>query len=91
MNLLTPDAPASIYGVVPELTKDRFGSLKRVFVKCTQDWTIRPGTQDLMIEDLDTAYPGNKTVVHELDSSHEVMLSKPEELAMVLLKIAGRM
>ena len=89
MNLLTPDAPAAIYGVAPELTEDRYGALKRVFIKCSQDWTIRPGTQDLMIADLDAAFPDNKMVVHEIDTSHEVMLSKPKELAAVLLRIAG--
>ena len=89
MNMLTPDAPASIYGVVPELTEERFGSLRRVFIKCSQDWTLRPGTQDLMISDLDAAYPANPTIVHEMDASHEVMLSKPRELAALLLTIAG--
>ena len=89
MNMLTPDAPISMYSEVPNLKNDRFGSLKRVFVKCTEDWTIRPDTQDLMIKDLDDAYPDNPTQVHEIQSSHEVMLSKPKELAEVLLKVAG--
>ncbi len=89
MNLLSPDAPAAIYGVAPDLTPERFGSLKRVFIKCTEDWTIRPGTQDLMISDLDAAYPDNATTVFEIVSSHEVMLSKPKELADTLLKVVG--
>ncbi len=89
MNMLTPDAPISIYSVVPELTAERYGSLRRVFIKCSQDWTLRPGTQDLMISDLDSAYPDNPTIVHEMDASHEVMLSKPRELAALLLTIAG--
>ncbi|MCG8355212.1 MAG: alpha/beta fold hydrolase [Kiloniellales bacterium] len=89
MNMLTPDAPISMYSEVPNLTKERYGSLKRAYVKCTQDWTIRPGTQDLMIEEMDTAFPENKTMVYELSSSHEPMLSQPKALASVLLKIAG--
>ncbi len=89
MNLLTPDAPISIYGVAPELSQERYGSLRRVFVKCAQDWTLRPGTQDLMISDLDAAFPDNPTIVHEIDASHEVMLSKPRELAEVLLEVAA--
>ncbi len=89
MNLLTPDAPAAIYGVAPELTGAGYGSLERVFIKCSQDWTIRPGTQDLMIADLDAAYPDNPTKVLDIDTSHEVMLSKPRELADALLSVAG--
>lgn len=89
MNLLTPDAPISIYSVAPELTEERFGSLGRVFVKCSQDWTLRPATQDLMIQELDAAFPDNPTIVHEIDSSHEVMLAKPKELADVLLAVAS--
>ena len=86
LNMLTPDAPAAIYSEVPTLTADRYGSVDRVFIKCTEDFTLRPALQDLMVSDLNAAFPDKPVRVFEMQSSHEPMLSRPEELAETLLK-----
>ena len=86
MNMLTPDAPVAIYGEEPALTADRYGRIDRVFIKCTQDYTLRPALQDRMISDLNAAFPDKPVRVFEMQSSHEPMLSRPEELAETLLK-----
>ena len=86
LNMLTPDAPVAMYGDEPALTADRYGSLDRVFIKCTQDYTLRPALQDRMINDLNAAFPDKPVRVFEMQSSHEPMLSRPKELAETLLK-----
>ena len=68
------------------LPADRYGSIDRVFIKCTQDYTLRPALQDRMISDLNAAFPEKPVRVFEMQSSHEPMLSRPEELAETLLK-----
>ena len=89
-NALTPDAPAAMYGDVPELTEVNYGALKRHYIKCTLDKTIPLAAQELMIAESDAAWPHNPTVVHSLEASHSPYLSMPEKLADVLCKIAAR-
>ncbi|MEP5729931.1 MAG: alpha/beta fold hydrolase [Sulfitobacter sp.] len=86
LNMLTPDAPVAIYGEEPALTVDRYGSIDRVFIKCSKDYTLRPALQDLMISDLNAAFPDKPVRVFEMQSSHEPMLSQPKELAEALMK-----
>ena len=42
--------------------------------------------QRKFIELADTAFPGNPTTVHSLDSAHSPFLSRPGELADIILK-----
>ncbi|MEM8987648.1 MAG: alpha/beta fold hydrolase [Pseudomonadota bacterium] len=91
LNMMIPDAPFSMYFETPNLTPERFGSVKRIFIKCTEDFTIRPTTQDLMIADLNAAFPQNPTHVYEIASSHEVMLSKPTDLSETMIDLAQRL
>ena len=88
LNMMIPDAPFQMYFEVPLLTTTGFGALKRSFVKCTEDYAIRLATQDLAIADLDAAFPDNPTRTVEVASSHEVMLSKPKELAEAMIGLA---
>ena len=81
LNLLTPDAPFSMYFEPLGLTSERYGSISRCFVQCSEDFTVRPATQELMISDVDRAFPKNPTRMQTIASSHEVMLSQPAELA----------
>lgn len=61
------------------LTLERFGSVQRHYIECTEDRTIRIESQRLMQEFV----PGAK--VTTLESDHSPFLSRPEALAEALL------
>ncbi|KAH9663407.1 methylesterase 10 [Citrus sinensis] len=63
------------------LTKEKFGSVDRVYVICKEDEVMKEDFQRAMIEDY---HP--KQVVSISAAGHMVMLSKPEELCQILLE-----
>ncbi|EFJ10380.1 hypothetical protein SELMODRAFT_128357 [Selaginella moellendorffii] len=65
-----------------ELSREKYGSIPRYFVKTTQDKLISPKLQDLMIE-----YNPPKRVFH-VHSDHSPFFSKPAILLEYLLKVA---
>ena len=85
--LLTPDAPAGIALGATTLTQGGWGSVPRTYVRCTQDFTIRPALQQKFIADADAAFPANPTVVHTLDASHSPFLSMPGQVADIVVKL----
>jgi pimeloyl-ACP methyl ester carboxylesterase len=88
-NLLTPDVPVGLFGTVVRTTKERWGRVPRVFIRCTEDYAIRPGLQDKFIALADAATPRNLTEVHTLPTSHSAFISRPAELANILLKLSA--
>jgi len=62
----------------------RFGSVDKVYVKTLRDNTISPRMQDRML----ARVPVRKVV--EIDSSHSPYLSRPAELAQILLAATVR-
>jgi pimeloyl-ACP methyl ester carboxylesterase len=87
-NLLSPDEPYQTFEDVIAVTAARWGSIKRTFVKCLNDRALRPATQQGWIDEADAFSPTNKFSVVELASSHSPFLSKPAELARVLMALA---
>lgn len=83
MHLLTPDAPAAMYGEMAEF-KDGYAGLKRTYIRCTGDNTLVPSTSEVIVADMNAAWPDSPTTMIDLDSSHEAMFSKPEELAKLI-------
>lgn len=73
--------PVTRAGIPPELPK--------TFVKLLQDQSLRPDRQDVLIENL-RACPGSDVDVVTIDAGHDVMISRPKELADVLNAIAAR-
>jgi hypothetical protein len=67
------------------LTRQAWGSLARTYIVCKQDMALRPTLQEKFIADADNAYPDNRTAVALLDASHSPFLSRPRELADILL------
>jgi pimeloyl-ACP methyl ester carboxylesterase len=61
------------------LTPERFGTLPRIYVECTQDRTIVISGQRMM----QALVPGARVVT--LDADHSPFLSRPAELAAALL------
>lgn len=72
-----------------EITSERFGTVPRHYIRCTQDRAVPLSGQDHMIASVD-AVIGNKTVTHTLASSHSPFLSQPAALANILVEIADQ-
>lgn len=88
-NLLTPDVPVTPFATPVVTTRERWGSLRRHYIMCLQDWAIRPTLQKRFIEEADVFVPALPTVVHQMNTSHSPFMSQPEVLAELLAGIAG--
>lgn len=87
MKHLHPDEPAQVLGVPSPVTKERFGSVARHFIRCTHDNAIPLAGQDEMIRMMDEAMH-QETVVHDIESSHSPFHSQPGKLADIIARIA---
>jgi pimeloyl-ACP methyl ester carboxylesterase len=74
-----PKAPRS---TPMRLTPERFGSMPRTYIECTEDRTIPLSSQRLMQQ----LVPGAEVVT--LDADHSPFLSRPRELTEALLGVA---
>jgi pimeloyl-ACP methyl ester carboxylesterase len=70
------------------ITPERFGTVPRYYIRCTQDRAIPLDAQDHMIASVDASI-GSKTITHTLESSHSPFLSQPANLAKILIDIAS--
>jgi pimeloyl-ACP methyl ester carboxylesterase len=87
-NGLHCDEPVAVAAVPSAITPDRYGTVARHYIRCTQDRAIPLAGQDHMIEAVDGAM-GNATQVHTLHSSHSPFISQPGALAGILRDIAA--
>jgi pimeloyl-ACP methyl ester carboxylesterase len=69
-----------------EITPEKFGTVPRHYIRCTQDRAIPLTGQDHMIATVDGAI-GGKTTTHTLESSHSPFLSQPANLSKILIDI----
>jgi pimeloyl-ACP methyl ester carboxylesterase len=69
-----------------EITPERFGTVPRHYIRCTQDRAIPLTGQDHMIATVDGTV-GGKTTTHTLESSHSPFLSQPAALSKILIDI----
>ena len=85
LHLLTPDAPAAIYGDVAEFPPEA-GGLSRTFIRCALDRTLLPSTCEAIVADRWTG-PGRPPRQRwwNWNPSHEAMFSRPDELAALLI------
>jgi pimeloyl-ACP methyl ester carboxylesterase len=88
LGLLTPDGPVAMLLGTTRLTTDGWGSVPRTYVKCEQDWAIRPALQRRFVAEADAAFPDNPTTVVTLDASHSPFLSMPDRVADIVTKPA---
>jgi pimeloyl-ACP methyl ester carboxylesterase len=70
------------------ITPERFGTVPRHYIRCTQDRAIPLAGQDHMIATVDGAI-GGKTTIHTLESSHSPFLSQPAALSKMLTGISA--
>ncbi|CAK7339428.1 unnamed protein product [Dovyalis caffra] len=65
-----------------KFTNDRYGSVPRVYIVCTEDLLLTPSLQRSMIEQ-------NKVKeVMDIPADHMAVLSKPKELSQCILELA---
>ena len=84
---LHPDEPVSVAEVPSGITPERFGTLTRHYIHCTQDQAVTPAGQQEMIRLMDASM-GNQTQVHTLVSSHSPFFSQPDKLVELLIQIS---
>ena len=89
-NICTPDDPFQKYTLPTVKTAQRWGSIRRSYIRTAQDQAFLPALQDQWIAQADAFTPPNKTNVYSLDSSHFSFASQPDNLTAILLDIAGR-
>lgn len=81
-NLLVPDDAFGPFMSKIPLSQERWGSLKRAYIKCTADRVVPVAAADAMIEAVDAFSPLNRTIVKSLPgASHSPFLSQPQSLA----------
>jgi pimeloyl-ACP methyl ester carboxylesterase len=73
------EEPVSRTGIPPELPK--------TFVKLLQDRSLAPDHQDVLVQNLRDC-PGGDVDVVTIDAGHDVMISRPKELADVLNRLS---
>ncbi|WP_175684676.1 alpha/beta fold hydrolase [Burkholderia anthina] len=86
-NLMTPDDPVAPFAIPLHVTEDAWGAVPRTYLRCANDWAIRPACQDLMISHADEFTPQNKTNIIRLDSGHSPFFSQPHTVADNLLAL----
>lgn len=81
---LVPELPARVTVEDARGTSERWGSLPRTFVRCTNDRALVIALQDRMIREADEATPNNPFEVHTLPAGHSPFASMPRELSEIL-------
>lgn len=87
-SLLHCDEPIAVAITPSGITRERFGTVPRHYIRCTQDYAIPLACQDYMIATVDDAI-GGKTIIHTLETSHSPFLSQPAALSKILTGISG--
>ncbi len=64
-----------------KLSPEKFGCVRRTYIKCNQDRTVTPKLQQMMLENS----PCDE--VFSMDSGHVPQLTRPEELVEILLRL----
>lgn len=73
-----------VSGITPlQLTEERFGSIPRYYIECTEDRAVTPFIQRKMY----TETPCEK--VYSMNTSHSPFFSKPKELVDILCEISN--
>jgi pimeloyl-ACP methyl ester carboxylesterase len=84
---LHPDEPVQVAAEPSSVSTQRFGTVARHYIECTEDRAITHAGQQEMIRLMDEAM-GSKTTVHQLKSSHSPFHSQPRALANLVARIA---
>lgn len=87
-HLLHPDEPYSSLTAPVEITARRWGRIPRSYIRLTDDLALPPVTQDLMIAESDVLTPDSPLDVRNLSGGHSPFVTRPDELASLLVELA---
>ncbi|OPF70930.1 alpha/beta hydrolase [Streptomyces antioxidans] len=82
---LSPDLPFAVPTTPITLTRERWGRIPRIFIRCAGDRACTPAMQDLMIAEADAAMPDRPFTVRPLAGGHSPFAARPDELAAALI------
>jgi pimeloyl-ACP methyl ester carboxylesterase len=82
---LQPDEPVAALAGHARIDPESWGTVPRTYIRTLRDEVLPPRLQDRMIREADTATPGRTFTVAEIDASHLVPLSRPADLADLIL------
>lgn len=89
-HLLHPDEPYSTLTAPVTVTPERWGRLRRTYIRLIDDPALPITTQDLMIREADLVTPGNPFKTRSLPGGHSPFVTRPAELAELFASIARR-
>ena len=70
------------------MTRERFGTVDRHYIRCTDDRAISIAGQDHMIAETN-AWAGTKTTTHTMTTNHSPFFSDVNGLCDILVSIAS--
>jgi pimeloyl-ACP methyl ester carboxylesterase len=85
LNLLVPDQPLGFIAEPVTVTSDRWGSVPRTYIFTSQDQSIAPAVQHIMVDDADALHPQRPFRRVVIDSSHSPFASQPQRLADLII------
>lgn len=80
-NLLCADQPMSFIADEVTVTRERWGSIPRTYLRTMNDLSIAPEVQAIMIRDADDFTPYNKFRHITVHSGHSPFASRPKDVA----------
>ena len=86
---LQPDESLRVIVADAQVDPAAWARLPRTYVRATGDEVLLPAVQDRMIAEADALSPANPFDVHSLAASHFVPITKPGELADILVTAAA--
>lgn len=86
-HMMQPDDPIQAFATPTGATRERWGSIPRIYIGCTQDNVVPPALQQQFCREADSLVPSNKVEFHTFNSSHTPFFSKPADLAVLLTKL----
>lgn len=87
---LTPDVPVAYWISAVATSPERWGSVRRSYIRCEMDHATLPALQDIMIADADADAPATRFEVLSLPSGHSPFASMPARLAESLIELSLR-
>ncbi|RZS34001.1 pimeloyl-ACP methyl ester carboxylesterase [Herbihabitans rhizosphaerae] len=80
-----PDEPIQVIIADARVDEKTWGRVPRSYIRTSRDEVVPPEVQDRMIAEADRLVPDNPFTVHTVDGSHFAPISRPAEIADLLV------